>query len=156
MELHKRVLPPEILLPELLSLLDEADSVPLEVSGGSMTPFLAGGRDTVFLSKVTKTPKRGDVLLYQRRSGQYVLHRVYRVEDGCFTMLGDAQTQTEPGICPNQLRAIVTAVRRKGRLVKKGSPCWLFFETIWLWLVPLRHKIMAVHGALTGKRRRGK
>ena len=133
-----RILEPEVLLPPLLEMMKETDSVPLVISGGSLAPFLVHGRDTVYLSNINKPLKRGDMIFYRRDSGAYVLHRIYRVEGETYTLLGDAQTRTEPGIRHDQVLARVNAVRRKGKLLQKGSFWWDFFEKVWIRLVPLR------------------
>lgn len=143
-----KVVEPEVLMPSLLALLEETDHVPLVISGSSMLPFLVHGRDTVYLSKAKEPLKRGDMILYQRRNGAYILHRIYRVEENSYTMVGDAQTVLEPGICPDQVRAIVTAVRRKGKLLRKGSFCWNFFEKVWIRMVPLRPMATAAYSCL--------
>lgn len=133
-----KVADPEQVMEPLLGLLEETEAVPLVISGNSMTPFLVHGRDTVYLSKPEGRFCRGDMLLYRRNSGAYVLHRVYRVEGDRFTMVGDAQTQLEPGIRRDQILARVCAVRRKGKLLQSGSLLWVFFEKIWIRLVPAR------------------
>lgn len=145
MEYKVKVSDPEQVMEPLLALLEETAAVPLVISGGSMTPFLVHGRDTVFLSKVVDNPKRGDMLLYRRRDGSYVLHRVYRTEGERCTMLGDAQTMPEPGICRDQILAKVTAVRRKGKLLRNNSLLWQFFEKIWIRVVPLRPTLTRVY-----------
>ena len=145
MESNVKILSPEELIPPLLELLEETDTVPLIISGGSMTPFLVHGRDTVCLSKVRQPLKRGDMVLYRRDSGNYVLHRIYRVTDGTYTMVGDAQTLLEHGIRPDQVLALVTAVRRKGKLLQPGSFWWEFFRRVWIRMVPLRPCIRAVY-----------
>ena len=91
------------------------------------------------------------MLLYRRDSGGYVLHRVYRREGCTCTMVGDAQQALEPGIRDDQLIAIVTAVRRKGRLLRKGSFLWQFFETIWLWALPCRPKLARLYALVKRK-----
>ena len=137
-EYKVKVAEPEQVMGPLLDLLEETEAVPLVISGGSMTPFLVHGRDTVYLSKPEEPFHRGDMLLYRRDNGAYVLHRVYRVEGDRFTMVGDAQTQLEPDIRRDQILARVTAVRRKGKLLQSGSFRWDFFEKIWIRLVPAR------------------
>lgn len=151
MEHNIRIVSPELVMEPLLALLEETSCVPLVISGGSMTPFLVHHRDTVYLSKVTGPVKRGDMVLYQRDNGSYVLHRVFRVEDKSsgYTMVGDAQTQLESGIRPDQLRAIVTSVRRKGKLLKKDSVCWFFFERVWIRMVPLRPALRRLYAAVS-------
>lgn len=131
----------------LIALLEDAEAVPLVISGGSMTPFLVHRRDTVYLSKADRPLKRGDMVLYQRDNGRYVLHRVLRADGDAFTMIGDAQTQPEPGIRRDQIRAVVTAVRRKDKLLKKGNFWWDFFEKVWIRLVPIRPFIRNVYTA---------
>ena len=133
-----RVESPDLVVEPLLGLLDDTAAVPLAVSGSSMTPFLAPGRDLVYLSKLTALPERGDMVLYRRDNGRYVLHRVLSVDGDSYTMLGDAQTLPERGIRRDQILAVVTAVRRKGKLLKRGSFWWFFFGTVWIRLIPLR------------------
>ena len=146
MESQTRVLPPEVLIPELLALLEEADSVPLTISGNSMSPFLVHGRDTVFLSKITRHPKKGDMIFYRRQNGQYVLHRICRVHPDSFDLVGDAQTFIETGIRPEQVLAVVNTVRRKGRLLEKSHFWWDFFEKFWLRIIPLRPLVCRIYG----------
>ena len=138
MEHRVRVVDPAQMIEPLLDLLDEVQAVPLVISGGSMSPFLINGRDTVYLSKISRPLKKGDMVLYRRAGGAYVLHRIFKVEDGSYTMVGDAQTYLESGIRPDQSCAIVTAACRKDKLLQKGSFWWDFFEIVWIRLVPLR------------------
>ena len=151
MERNRTVLSPEVLLEEYRRILAEESRIqalPLVISGYSMTPFLMHDRDTVYLSRLDRQPKRGDMLLYRRDSGAYILHRVVRVEDGVCTMVGDAQVQLEPGIRRDQIIAIVTAADRKGKRQKPGCFWWEFFEKVWLGMIPLRPYVMALYGRL--------
>ena len=145
MNYNVRELDPQVLMPALLALLEETETVPLVISGSSMTPFLVHGRDTVYLSKTAAPLKRGDMILYRRDSGDYILHRIFRAEGDTYTLVGDAQTMLEPGIRADQVLAVVTAVRRKGKLLKKGSFWWDFFEKVWIRMVPLRPAVRAVY-----------
>ena len=152
MERKVKLLEPDVLIEPLLGLLEEAESVPLRISGGSMTPFLVGNRDTVYLSKVNRPLKKGDMILYRRDNGAYILHRICRVEGDSYTLIGDAQTWPEPGIRPEQVLALVTAVQRKGKLLRGGSFWWDFFEKIWIRVIPLRPAAVAVYSRLRGLR----
>lgn len=147
MEAERRVLDPEVLVEPLLEVLEEAESVPLVISGGSMAPFLVHGRDTVYLSKIRRPLKKGDMILFRRDSGAYILHRILKAENGMYTLVGDAQAWTE-AVRHDQAKALVTAVRRKGRLLKRGSLCWMFFEKVWIRLVPLRPGILGLYGRI--------
>ena len=150
MEHRVRVLPPEVLMGQLLGLLDGAEYVPLNISGSSMTPFLVHSRDTVYLSKVTRPLKKGDMILYRRDNGAYILHRIYRVTPDGYWLVGDAQILIEKDVRPDQVLALVTAVRRREKLLQPGSFWWNFFEKVWIRVIPLRPGIVAAYSALTG------
>lgn len=51
---------------------------------------------------------------------------------------------------PDQVLALVTAVRRKEKLLQPGSFWWNFFEKVWIRVIPLRPGIVAAYSALTG------
>ncbi len=140
---------PDKLVTRIVALLEDCEAVPLTITGNSMLPFLADGRDTVYLSKVRRPLRKGDMIFYRRDNGRYILHRIYRVESGRFWIVGDAQTSLEPGIRQDQVIAIVTAVRRKGKLLKSNSLCWMFFEKIWICMIPLRPYIFKIHALLS-------
>ena len=150
MKTQTKILPPELLLEEYRKLLQEEDvkELPLTITGNSMSPFLIHGRDTVYLSRLTRPARRGDMLLYRRDNGAYILHRVYAVTPDAYTMVGDAQTELEHGIRPDQVIAVVTRVARKEQELRPGSFWWEFFATAWLRLLPLRRPIHRLHTAV--------
>ena len=151
--MERKTLPPELLLEQYRDLLreDGVEALPLVISGSSMTPFLAGGRDTVYLSRLMRPVRRGDMVLYRRDNGAFVLHRVYRVgPEGC-TMVGDAQTVPEPGIREDQFLAVVTRAVRRGEIQEPGSFWWDFFEKVWIRMVPLRRPVMRFYSLIRRK-----
>ena len=126
-------------------LVRQGESVSVPVAGESMRPFLRDKRDSVWLSPMPDSVERGDIVLYKRDSGQYVLHRVLRPDaDGGFVMLGDGQLIPEPGIRRDQLAAKVTAVRRKGKMISEKSPVWRFYAKVWPRALPLRGKLLRI------------
>lgn len=147
MEKHTRVMKPDILLEEYRHLLEDENitALPLVISGNSMAPFLVHGRDTVYLSKLTDPVKKGDVVLYRRDNGAYILHRVYKIEKDSYTMVGDAQIQLEKGIRDDQIIAVMTSALRKGKMQKKGTFWWGFFEKMWINMIPLRPAIVKLY-----------
>lgn len=125
--------------------------VPVTVAGSSMSPFLHHG-DTVYLSPVTGAPKKGDIVLYTRPSGQYILHRVVgRNRDGSYIMLGDVQTDREWIESAASIHGIVVCALHKGKLLTPKSPRWRFFATVWRHVVPLRPAIMTAWKVIARK-----
>lgn len=148
MKTESKIIQNAVLLEEYRKLLQEVDAVealPLLISGNSMSPFLIHGRDTVYLSRLERPVRRGDMLLYQRRNGSYVLHRVYAVKPEGFTMVGDAQTVLEKGIEPDQVIAIVTQVVRKNTIITPECFWWKFFERVWIRMIPFRNFFCAAY-----------
>ena len=60
------------------SLLEEGKEVPLVVTGNSMLPFLVDGRDQVLIKEVNRSLRKGDIAFFQRKNGQYIMHRIRR------------------------------------------------------------------------------
>lgn len=138
-----RLLDTQLYLDTVCELLEQGEtSVAVPVAGSSMTPFLING-DTVYLDLPQTPVKRGDIVLYTRDSGRYVLHRVWRAnKDGSFLMVGDAQLELEyiPGM--ERIRARVSYVRHKGKCNHPNGFRWWFYRYPWMWLRPMRHVFM--------------
>ena len=150
METRRRTVDTAQLLSTYRELLPQVDTLPLLVSGSSMSPFLVHGRDTVHLSAVRRPLKVGDIVLYQRDSGAYILHRICALEgEDRFTIVGDAQTVREPHIRRDQIFGLVVRVERKGKVQAPGSFWWEFFEKVWVRMVPVRPLVHRSYAALT-------
>lgn len=124
-------------------LAEGKTGVPVPVAGSSMVPFLRPG-DTVYLDLPREQPRRGDVVLFTRPGGRYILHRIVKVyPDGSFLMAGDAQTFLENVDGSHRIKAVVTGAVCRGKRQEPGSLRWRFFATVWLWVLPLRRQIMS-------------
>lgn len=132
-------------LDMICGLLAEGNtSVPVPVAGSSMSPFLYHG-DMVYLDRPEGKLKKGDIVLYTRPSGQYILHRIVRVNaDGSFIMLGDAQTDRERIKSEAQIHGRVTRVLHRGKALGPESLWWKFFATVWIWVWPWRRQIIGL------------
>lgn len=144
-ESKMRVLDAEVLMPEYRELLKCGAVLPLKVSGGSMLPFLAPGRDSVYLKAIDRSPARGDIAMYQRPSGQYVLHRVLRCENGSCWFAGDAQDEIEGPLPESCVFAFAESVIRKGKKEAPGSFVWDFFAGVWLKCIGKRKRLMGTY-----------
>ena len=136
----------------LRELVEEGREVSMVICGSSMSPFLIHQRDSIRFRKPDRPLRRGDMVFYQRDSGQYVMHRICRVRPAGYDLIGDAQTEIEGPIRRDQIFALVTAVRRKGRWIGPRQFWWVFFEKVWLCLIPLRPFLMKLYAALISNR----
>ena len=136
-------------LSTMQELIEKGETVPIPVSGFSMRPFLANNRDTVLVSKTAGSLKKGDIALYQRKNGQYILHRIVKVHpDNTFDLIGDAQTVIETHVALSQIIGIVTKINRNGKWITPNSPSWNFYSRVWIHSIPLRKIISFLrHGS---------
>jgi len=132
----------------LRGLVEEGHEASMLVSGSSMSPFLCHQRDTMYFKKPDAPLKAGDMVFYQRENGQYVMHRILRVRGEGYDLIGDAQTQLERGIKREQIFAVVTRVKRKGKMVRPGDFWWEFFARVWTKMIPLRPVIARAYAKL--------
>lgn len=135
----ERLIPASEWMKIMLPLLDEGHSLEIQPEGVSMIPFLTGGRDYAVLSTVSgKRLRRGDIALYKRGDGTFVLHRIYQVKNGFYYMLGDSHIWTEGPVKPEDIFAIATEIVRKGRRISCRSRSYRFCSWFWLILLPFR------------------
>ncbi len=139
-------------IPVLRELIEQGKEVSFLVTGSSMNPFLINGRDYVYFIKPNRPLRAGDIVFYQRDSGQYVLHRIRKIKKDGLYIVGDAQTEIEGPVREDQVFGLVTCVKRKETIIKPGSFCWFFFEKIWLHMIPMRRGIMAAYAKVRGQR----
>lgn len=150
-----RVLDTNAFLDTVCELLRQGQChVAIPVTGGSMVPFLHNG-DMAYLDLPDSPLKKGDIVLYTRENGQYILHRIKKVNrDGSFILVGDAQQALERLPRRELIHARVTSARHCGKLIHPGQPRWWFYQHIWLMVVPFRHRLMRLSGILKRKNRR--
>lgn len=115
------------LLPFIEEALKQNKTFTLPITGTSMLPLLVQGRDTVTLSKIQPRGGKlslcvGDLPLYRRKDGAFVLHRIVKIENGTYTMCGDNQFILEKGITEEQLIGVVSAITRDGKTFSVTEP----------------------------------
>ncbi len=81
-EIPTKVVDTKEYVSALKELTEQGLEVSVTIAGNSMWPFLADGRDRIFFSKPARRLKKGDIVFYQRGSGQYVCHRIVKVTGG--------------------------------------------------------------------------
>lgn len=140
-------------LAELLAVQLESGEAPLRVTGSSMHPTFRSGRDSVILKKPDTPLRKGDVILYLRENGQYVLHRIVGMKNGLLILSGDNQFEPEE-LRPEQVIARVVAFRRNKREYRAthlGYRLW-----VWLWglAFPVRRPLIGLRRWLGRLRRK--
>jgi SOS-response transcriptional repressor LexA len=108
----------------------------LRVRGTSMFPLLKDKKDSVRLAPINGELKKRDIVLYRRTNGAYVMHRIIKIKDGVYSMVGDNQRLIETPIYKEQILAIATHIIKNDKEVEiKKSKKYRFFG--WFWCLSL-------------------
>lgn len=130
----------------LRDLVREGKEVSMIISGNSMSPFLIHERDSICFKAPWREPRRGDMVFFERSTGQFVMHRILRKKPEGYYIIGDAQKDVEGPVEQEQIFAIITKACRKGKWLKPGDFWWEFFEHVWLRVIPLRRVLVRMYG----------
>ena len=110
---------PKLNMESLLPFIEEAFNRGLDfqipITGTSMNPFLVEGRDYVLIEKPSLPLEIGDVPLYRRDNGAFVLHRVVDKTENGYVMCGDNQFILEKGIEDKHIIGVMCTVCRDGK-----------------------------------------
>ena len=136
----------------LRELVQEGKEVRMLITGSSMSPFLLSHKDTICFKAPWRPLRRGDMVFYQRMSGQFVMHRICRVRKEGLYIVGDAQSEIEGPVDPAQVFAVVTKANRRGKWIGPGDFWWEFYEHIWIHLIAFRPLFFKLYRFITGKK----
>lgn len=107
-------IPMDSLIHVILLQLQNGGRANLIITGCSMRPMLHEHRDSVTLVPAGDRLRKGDVALFQRDNGRYVLHRVIQVQQDQYQFCGDNQKELEP-VEHRQVIAVMDSFTRKGK-----------------------------------------
>ena len=109
--------------------------------GVSMLPLLKQGRDSFTVREVKQgeSCKLWDVVLYKRGTDQYVLHRIVKVYEDFYDILGDNCIGIESGIPKIDVIGVMTDFAHKGKQYKTGDRRYRLY--VWLWCRPYKLRI---------------
>jgi hypothetical protein len=124
-------------LAELIQLqLDNGGRANLTVTGNSMRPMLTNRRDSVTLVRTEKYTI-GQIPLFRRDNGAYVLHRIIEVTEDGYICCGDNQAIREP-VREDQIVAVVAEFVKNGKGHTVGELRYRFYSAVWMKLFPIR------------------
>ncbi len=131
----------EMLSPLLIEILAAGGSAEITVSGISMYPMLRDGISQVRLTAAADLHV-GDLPLYRRENGAYVLHRIVGRDGEKFICCGDNQWHIETGVERTQIVAVVTDFKRTERWRSCDSRVYRLYVWLWIRLRPLRRLLL--------------
>lgn len=133
----------------LKEMVDQGMEVSMTVSGTSMEPFLIHNQDRIYFQKPKGPIKKGDMVFFQRKTGEYVMHRIMRVRDHQYYLAGDHQTFLEGPIEESRIFAKVVSVERAGVWLSEDDRVWRFYAVWWrrlFWVRKVVNKLKRIIG----------
>lgn len=137
-------IPIELIYPLFKNML-KVGSVTFKVTGISMQPMVYNRRDTVTIVSPPKQLKKGDLPFYRTDDGQFLLHRVIKInKDGSYDCRGDNRWESEKGIRQDQIIGIVTEFTRNNKKYSVFAPIYRVYVALW----PLLHHFKKYYSIL--------
>lgn len=112
--------------------------------GNSMYPLIRQGKDVLIIKKCNTRLKKMDVPLYKRESGQYVLHRIIKVNENDYVIRGDNTYSNETGIRDEQMLGVLSGVIRSGKEISVNSFGYKLYSYFWYYTYYLRKIIIKI------------
>ncbi len=120
--------------------------------GKSMMPLLRENYDIMVIKKKgAERCKKYDAVLYKSR-GRYVMHRVIKVRENDYVIVGDNCRVLEYGITDDNILGVLVAVLRGGKrelkcdsfILKLYAHLWCDFFPVRAFLIFLREKFVKI------------
>lgn len=124
-------------------VLEESGRLVYTTKGVSMRPLLRQGRDVVMIEKTGEPYKKYDTVLFLRDNGQYVLHRILKILDDGYWIVGDNCDRGEM-VRENQILGVMTSVKRGKKIVHVNDWKYRFYTHVWCDVYPLRFALIRV------------
>ena len=106
--------------------------------GTSMLPLLRENRDLMVIRKKgTADLHKYDAVLYLRDNGEYVLHRIIKVNSDSYRVIGDNCINGED-VHDDQVLGVLEEIVRNGKTIKVTDKGYQVFVRVWWLIYPIR------------------
>ena len=105
-----------ISISDWMELVAQGKKIPvtIQLHGTSMEPLIRGWKDLVTIIPVTEKVQVGDIVLFRRKDGSYVVHRLYQIKGEWMQTWGDNCRFPDEPVPASSVLGIVCAVVKNG------------------------------------------
>lgn len=130
----------ELSIEQWIALCQEGlyNTVKIPLHGVSMQPLVRKDRDLVTVAPMTRSIQKGDVVLFHRADGAWVVHRVLSCEKEKVQTLGDGCLCPDAPIHKNEVYGLIIKVERGSHCFSIDKKFWRQLGIVWMELLPLR------------------
>ena len=112
--------------------LQELGYAVVPVRGTSMWPLLKEGKTRVQVEvKEGKQVRKGDIVLYRRKDGTLVLHRIIKVDYDTFLVCGDHQWKQMEQVQEEQILAVAQGFFKNGNYIDEKTWWYRLYKRFW-------------------------
>ena len=122
-------------------VLNETGRLVYTISGFSMRPLLRQGKDVVVIEKYEGHCRKYDTVLFLRKSGKYVLHRILKVNGDKYWIGGDNCSSGEI-VDEDQIIGVLSLIKRGNRTIKVTDWQYRLYTHIWCDAYPVRFALL--------------
>ncbi len=126
--------------------------VATKTTGVSMRPLLYERKTTAIIEPLRRELQVGELPIYQRPDGYYVIHRVVGVDPAHYYTRGDNCTDIEK-IPKSWALGVVVEILRGNRRIRVTDRGYRFYVAFWRWITPVRILYYRVRGKIRSLRK---
>ena len=111
--------------------------------GTSMEPLIHEHQDNIIVVKIKGRLKKYDVAVYVTPQGKYIMHRVVKVCDDHYVIVGDNLLKKEY-VTDDMICGVLVGFYKKGKkyIDCTSSKKYMIYSKIWVALLPIRPAIL--------------
>ena len=118
------------ILPVIDEMLYSGGKVTFTTNGASMQPILKSG-DSVTLIKANEY-KNGDVVLFRKEDGKFILHRIIRIRGNEVLTQGDSLSSIDEPIDKSKILGKAIAFIGENKTVYENEPSYKLYKLIYM------------------------
>ena len=114
-----------------------APPVTICLEGDSMRPLIRRGKDPVTIVPLSRPLEVGDVVLFHLGE-RYIVHRLWRMQNGMVRTFGDNCWNPDPWIPQSQVLGLVVKYSRNGKVHRLDTQRAKAWGRLWMAIHPVR------------------
>ena len=120
--------------------------------GDSMEPLLYNRSTGVVIVKADRELKKNELPMYKRPTGQFVMHRIIKVDAVFYYTRGDNRTRLEQ-IPKEWVQGVVTEICRGKKHFSVENQWYRLYVIVWNLIYPVRWFVYKIRGRLRRMKR---
>ncbi len=112
--------------------------VTIKLDGESMRPLIRKQKDSVTIEHLNRQLKKGDVVLFMRNDGVYVVHRVYKINGEKIATIGDNCVEFDTPVSASSVMGIAVRLERNGKTFNMDSRLFRLYGILRMSTRPVR------------------